>query len=141
MRERFHLPSPAMVLATVALFVALTGTAVAAGIVAKAKFALNAGKLQGSTAAQVAAMPGPASTAAGLVSTKSASFSLAGQNVKTFGATCDSGQKAVSGGFTSQGAVLSADSGPTSDGSGWQLLLVNADASAASGTVYAVCLK
>ena len=76
MRKRFHLPSPAMVLATIALFVALTGTAVAAGIVAKAKFALNAGKLQGSTAAQVAAMPGPASTAAGLVSTKSASFSL-----------------------------------------------------------------
>jgi hypothetical protein len=46
MRERFHLPSPAMVLATIALFVALTGTVVAAGIVAKAKFALNAGKVE-----------------------------------------------------------------------------------------------
>jgi hypothetical protein len=31
MLKRFHLPSPAIVLATIALFVALTGKAVAAG--------------------------------------------------------------------------------------------------------------
>ena len=46
-----------MVLAAIALFVALTGTAVAAGIVANAKLPLNAGKLQGSTAAQLAEAP------------------------------------------------------------------------------------
>ena len=76
MRKRLRLPSPATVLASIALFVALTGTAVAAGIVAKAKFALNAGKLQGNTAAQVAALPGPASSAASLVTVKSSAFTL-----------------------------------------------------------------
>ena len=48
-----RLPNPAMVVAMLALLVALSGTAVAAGIVPKAKVALNALKLQGKTAAQV----------------------------------------------------------------------------------------
>lgn len=62
---RINLPSPATVLASIALFVSLSGTAIAAGAVPLAKkalFANNAGKLQGKTAEQVAAIPGPATS-------------------------------------------------------------------------------
>jgi hypothetical protein len=139
--SRIPLPKPATVLATVALFVALSGTAVAAGIVAKAKFALNAGKLQGQTAAQVAAQPGPASTAAGVVATRTASISVAAQDASQFTASCQSGEKAVGGGYTSNGATLLAQSGPTSDGASWQVVVLNLSNSGASGTAYAVCVK
>lgn len=53
------LPSPATVLASIALLVSLSGTAIAAGAVPLAKkalFASNAGKLQNKTVAQVAAI-------------------------------------------------------------------------------------
>jgi len=62
-------PSPATVLASIALLVSLSGTAIAAGAVPLAKkalFAKNAGKLQGKTARQVAAIPGPATSLNGL---------------------------------------------------------------------------
>src|SRR3954469_22344428 len=132
MKRRFRLPGPATGIATIALFVALSGTAVAAGIVAKAKFALNAGKLQGQTAAQGAALPSPASAAASLVTTKSASFTINPQAGRTVAVPCDSGQKAISGGFTSPQAVLLSDNAPSSDGASWQVFLVNVDSSAAS---------
>jgi hypothetical protein len=139
--SRIRLPKPATVLAAAALFVALSGTAVAAGIVAKAKFALNSGKLQGQTAAQVAAQPGPASTASGLVATRTTAFSIAGNDVKAVSAACQSGEKATGGGFSTNGAVLSVGSAPGSDGASWQVGLVNIDDSAASGTAYVVCVK
>lgn len=141
MKGKLRFPSPAMAIALVALFVALSGTAVAAGIVAKAKFALNAGKLQGQTAAQVAGLPSPASSAASLVTAKTGSFSIDAGNGRSVTVACDSGQKAISGGFTSPNAVLQGDSAPTSDGASWQLFLVNFGSSAASGTAYALCLK
>jgi hypothetical protein len=63
-RKQRRLPSPSLVLATAALFVALTGGATAAGIVAYAKHAGtadNAKHLGGKTAAQIAAtVRGPA---------------------------------------------------------------------------------
>jgi hypothetical protein len=139
--SRIPLPKPATVLAAVALFVALSGTAVAAGIVAKAKFALNAGKLQGKTAAQVAAQPGPASTAASLVATRTSSFSIAADEVKVVSAACESGEKATGGGYATNGAVLSVASAPTNDGAAWQVGLANIGSSSASGTAYAVCVK
>jgi hypothetical protein len=141
MKGRFRLPSPATAIATIALFVALSGTAVAAGIVPKAKFALNAGKLQGQTAAQVAAVPSPASSAASLVTTKTSSFSITSQNGSVVTVACDSGQKAIGGGYTSSQAVLQGDHSPSSDGGSWQSLLINVDNTTASGTAYAVCLK
>lgn len=141
MKKRLRCPSPATGIAMLALFVALGGTAVAAGVVPKAKFALNAGKLQGQTAAQVAALPGPASSAASLVTVKTASFSINAQDGKNVAVACDSGQKALSGGFTSQQAVLLAETAPAGDGNSWQLLLINIDSSNASGTAYALCLK
>lgn len=156
-------PSSALVVALVALFVSLSGTAVAAGVVPMAKralFANNAGKLQGKTARQVAAlpgpatsleglqaediaeMPGPASTAASLVSSASSPFALAPDEEKDFSAQCPAGAKAVSGGFTSPNVVLSADSRPTADGAGWTLYLVNMSSSlSATGNVQVICVR
>ena len=138
-----RLPSPAMVIALVALFVALGGTAfaTATAIAPKAKLALNSLKLQGKTAAQVAALPGPASSAAGLVAVRTVSFSIAGSGLQTVSAACQSGEKAISGAYSSSGAVLQASTAPSSDGSSWQMVLVNLDTASASGTGYAVCMK
>jgi hypothetical protein len=157
-------PSPALVVALVALFVALSGTAVAASPIAKrALFANNAGKLQGKTARQVAAipgpattlegqraedlalMPGPASTASSLVSSVSAPFALAPGEEKDVSAQCPAGAKAVTGGFTTTTTghpVFSLDMRPTADGGGWTLYLVNSSSSlSATGNVQAVCLR
>ena len=136
-------PSPALVIACVALFVALGGTAIAAAPIAKrALFANNAGKLQGKTAPQVAALPGPASSGARLVSTKTAPFALNPGAEGPFSVSCGTGEKALGGGFTTPNFVLSIDTVPTSDGSGWQLYLVNGSPSqGASGTVQAVCIR
>jgi hypothetical protein len=68
MLTKLHRPSPALVVASLALFVSLAGTAVSAGVVPLAKRALvadNAKKLGGKTRAQVAATPGPATTLGG----------------------------------------------------------------------------
>src|SRR5262249_4890292 len=141
---KLRLPSPAMVIALVALFVALGGTAFATvnAIVPKAKLSLNSLKLQGKTAAQVAAIPGPASSAAALVSVRTVSFSIGAGGVQQVSAACQSGEKAVGGGYSTSGAVLSASSAPSSDGSAWQMFLVNVDTSgSASGTGYATCIK
>jgi hypothetical protein len=156
MMFRKHL-SPAFVVALVALFVSLGGTAVAAGIVPLAKRALTADtakqadvakKLSAAASSaltqQAGQLPGPASTAAGLVSVKSAPFSLAASGGSMFTAPCGSGEKALSGGFgyDSSALVLSVDSLPTPDGSGWQIYLINlSTSSGASGTVYAMCLR
>lgn len=140
---RIRTPSATFVVACIALFFALGGTAIAAApTVKRALFANNAGKLQGKTAAQVAALPGPASHVAGLVSAKSAPFSLNPGEEKYFAVPCAPGEKATSGGFTSPNSVLAADTLPTTDGGGWQVYLVNLSSSqAASGTVHAVCLR
>jgi hypothetical protein len=145
MTGKIRLPSPALVVALIALFVALSGTAVAAGIVPLAKRALsadNAKKVGGKTAAQLAQMAGPASTASPLVSVKSVPFALAANGGGFVTVTCDAGQKVVSGGFTSPQAVLALDSLPSADGTGWQTYVLNlSDSQAASGTAFASCLK
>ena len=151
-------PSPALVVAMAALFVALGGTAgavVTAGV-PLAKRALvsdNSKKLNGFTANEIASAavqvavkespPGAraASSVAGLVSTKTATASLAANGEGEFTVTCDSGQKAVGGGFSSDGAVFNFDSHPASD-STWRLYLANGSASeAANVTLYATCLR
>jgi hypothetical protein len=142
---RIRRPSPALIVAMIALFVSLSGTAVAAGVVPMAKralFANNAGKLQGKTASQIAALPGPARAAASLVSTNSTPFSLAPGAEQDFTVGCATGAKAISGGFTSPNGVLAMDTRPTADGAGWTVYLVNLSSSqAASGSVQATCLK
>ena len=163
MVRKLRLPSPAMAVALAALFVALGGTAVAAGVPALAKRALvadNAKKLGGKTSAQllatantaakaaaqsaaagVAQQPGPASTAAGLVTVKTAPFNLGGNGEGDFTAACDAGQKAVGGGFDNPaGVVLSIDSRPGPDGASWKVYLF-AGSSGGSGNIYVVCLR
>ncbi len=142
---RIRHPSPALVIAVLALFISLSGTAVAAGVVPMAKkalFANNAGKLQGKTLTQVAALAGPASKAASLVTVASAPFSLGVSEERDFTVQCASGAKAISGGYTSPNSVLAFDSRPTPDGAGWGVYLVNLSNSAAgAGAAYAVCLR
>jgi hypothetical protein len=146
------LPGSAIVIAVLALFVSLSGTAVAAGVVPLAKRALsadkakqadNAKKLGGETAAAIVARaaqtPGPAGTAAGLVSAKQASDSLAAQTGREFVIACDGGKKVISGGFASDGSVIAFDSRPISD-STWGIYLMNIGDGNAGVTLYAVCL-
>ncbi len=152
---RMKRPSPAFVVAMVALFVALGGTAgavvnAAVPLAKRALVADNAKKLGGQTSAQIvsraasqaASAPGPASTAAGLVTTVS-------QSVGTFApgfeaavsVVCASGKKVIGGGFSSDGAVYNLDSHPANDTT-WRLYLVNGDETqpAPNTTVYAVCI-
>lgn len=143
MFRRIPHPSPALVIALLALFVALSGTAVAAGIVGHAKLADNAMKLQGKSAAQVAALsPGP-SALAGYVTVKSGTWTLNGGQYADLTTTCDTGQKAIGGGFDNPvGSAFSVDTRPTADGSGWRIFLVNtSNTDTASGSLYAVCLR
>lgn len=150
-------PSPALVIAVLALFVSLSGTAVAAGVVPLAKRALsadkakqadNAKKLEGQTTAAIVAKaaqtPGPASSAAGLVGVKTAAWSLGASGQTEFVVVCDAGQKAVGGGFDDPGGYAHPwDSRPTADGAGWRTIVtVGSNAPAQqTGTVYAVCLR
>jgi hypothetical protein len=147
MSRKLRLPSPALVVASIALVVALTGTAVAANVVPLAKRALvadNAKKLGGQTSSQLVSRAseaaGPASTAVGLITVKTAPFSLGAQQGGDFTVTCDPGQKAISGGYDNPtGVALGWDSRPTADGTGWASYL--SSSSGGSGNVYAICLK
>ena len=145
-------PSPALVVALLALFVSLSGTAVAAGVVPlakralhadKAKVADNAKRLEGQAAAallqKASQMPGPASSAAGLVTIKQSSESLGGKSGREYVIACDGGKKVVSGGYSTTGDVLGFDSRPVSDTS-WSIYLGNGGDGAASVTLYAVCI-
>jgi hypothetical protein len=150
-------PSPALVIAVLALFVSLSGTAVAAGVVPLAKRALsadkakqadNAKKLEGQTAAAIVAKaaqtPGPASSAAGLVSVKTAAWSLAADSQAEFIVVCDAGQKAIGGGFDDPGGYAHPwDNRPTVDGAGWRTIVTVGSSAPAqqTGTVYTVCLR
>jgi hypothetical protein len=148
--RRLKRPSAAFVVALIALFVALGGTAgaVVTAAVPLAKRALvadNAKKLGGKSASQIvtqaAQAPSPASTASGLIAVKTAPFSLGGMGEGDFSATCDAGQKAVGGGYDNpSGFAFGLDSRPSSDGASWKVYLVGGS-SGGSGNVYAVCLK
>jgi hypothetical protein len=144
--------------ALVALFFALGGTAgaVVTAAVPLAKRELvadNAKKVGGVSAAQLGgaavqlalkqspAGPRPASTAAGLVTVKSGTASLAADAEGEFTVSCDAGQKVLGGRFTSNGSVFNFDSYPASD-TAWRLYLANGSQSAgASITLYATCLR
>ena len=161
-------PTPALVIAMIALFVALGGTAgaVVTAAVPLAKRALvadnakralvadNAKKLGGQTASQVAGQaakaavalspPGAreASTAVGLVSTKTQTAQLGAGAAQAFQVVCDTGQKVLSGGFVADNAVIIAvGNGPMSETT-WGIGLLNLDSSApANVNLYAICIK
>jgi hypothetical protein len=166
---RRNLGGPALVVALIALFVALGEGAVAAGIVPLARHAITAGtatnslKLGGKTPAQIKTTlrgatgsrgpTGPQGAAGSAqVSLHTQTFSLnssgdpAGGDSATITAACASGQKAVGGGYATDGGntglvgVLGTDSAPTSADDGWSVMLANIDGSAThTGKVYAVC--
>jgi hypothetical protein len=170
MSRKLRLPSPALAVALAALFVALSGTAVAAGVPAlakraltadKAKVADNAKKLGGQTSAQLLAtantaakaaataagtaaaqQPGPASTAVGLVTIKTASAGQMppGNAIRTIGIACDAGQKVIGGGMSSDGVIVTFDSYPNTDAS-WEVVIGNLGGGTANVNVYAICLK
>ena len=143
----------ALVVAMLSLFVALSGTAgaVVSAAVPLAKRALvadNAKKVGGQTPAQIAqqaaAQPGPASTAAGLVTVKTGSWSNSAGSGNDFTVACDSGQKVVGGGWDDPaGWSHSWDDRPTSDGAGWHVYVSTGDSAPGnqSGGLYAVCLR
>jgi hypothetical protein len=152
-------PGQALLVACVALIVALSGTAVAAGIVTNARHAnradlatraLNADRLQGRSAVQIAAagaqagaqLAGPASTAAGLVTVKtSPAGRVPAAGTATFSISCDGGAKVVGGGYSTDSPMLVLQSYPASDTT-WSVRLVNVDNSAAHDVgVYATCLR
>jgi hypothetical protein len=179
--RRLRLPSPAMTVALVALFVALSGTAFAVqgAIVPLAKRALTADKakvadkamraansenaahaltadsakklgevatsaLVKEAVSQASQSPGPASTAAGLITVKTAQWTAAPGSHSDVPVTCDPGQKAIGGGWDDPaGWGHDWDSRPTPDGSGWQIYIgVSTNAPGQqTGNQYAVCLK
>ena len=180
-KRRLGLPSPAMTVALVALFVALSGTAFAVGeaIVPLAKRALTADKakvagkatraanadnaahaltadsakklgdvatsaLVQTAVSQASQSPGPASTAAGLVTIKTTQWSLGPSGHGDFAVQCDSGQKAIGGGWDDPvGWSHPWDTRPTPDGSSWVVFVSVAPSAPGqqTGNVYAVCLK
>ena len=154
--------SPALIVAMAALFVALGGTAgaVVTATVPLAKRALtadNAKKLGGQTpsqltaqaaqraVAQASAAPGPASTAAGIVTVKTQSVGpIADDNtVHPFRITCDAGQKVLSGGVYSPNNVIVATDSYPADASTWEMAIVHmgSDPTPANLNVYAICIK
>lgn len=153
-------PSPAMAVALVALFVGLTGTAVGAmqivplakkalyankaGTAKKASLAANASRLEGKTAAEVAALAGPASSVAGLVTVKSAPFNIAAApGLTTASVACDSGSKAIGGGFSTAAAaiILGGSTTISADGGTYSMVLANFGGPAATGNIWTVCVK
>ncbi len=169
MFRRIPHPSPAMVVAMLALLVALSGTAFAAGVVPVAKRALsadNAKKLQGETSAQLLEAASASSkladdashlqgktadeivTAAqtksvsGFVTIKESNFSMGTGQIVDYTMSCDAGQKAISGGSQySQAPAFLLESRPTPDGSAWKVMLVNpSDSDGAFGNLFVVCV-
>jgi hypothetical protein len=75
------------------------------------------------------------------VTIHTAPYSLAADTVQGFTVNCGAGQKAVSGGFDSDGSVFNYDTRPTAADDGWSLVLANPDTTnGATGVVYVSCL-
>ena len=159
-RRKLQRPTPAFVIAMIALFVALGGTAGAVAtatvplakralVADKAKTALiaeNAKKLGGQTSAQIvqaaSQAPGPASSALGLVTTKTGSAQVGAGSGGAYTVQCDAGQKVISGGFIADNVVILAlANGPVNESS-WGIGLLNLDdAAPANVNLYAICIK
>ena len=157
---KLRLSGPAFALALIALFVALGGGAVAAGIVPLARHSITAGtasnalKLGGKTPSQIAkslhgargpqglrGLQGPQGPAgpqgtpgtAAAVSVHTVAYSLAAGADQTVVASCGPGQKAIGGGYDSDSAhaVINLDLKPTAADDGWSILLDNQDKNSA----------
>jgi hypothetical protein len=160
----------------IALFVALSSTGIAANIVPlakralkadRAKVATNALKLNGQTATQIAAIPGPATdaatlngqTAAQIAATPGPTSSLSGSlftyrtdsfELSSEGASartdvkCQTGEKAIAGGWSIDSGLASVTrDSPQADGLGWRFAIFAESGNdlPAIGTVFAICAK
>jgi hypothetical protein len=133
--------SPSLVIACAALVIATAGTAIAATpAVKRALYAENAGKLGGRKLAQVAALPGPASSAARLVSVETTSATLAPQEEREVTIRCTGRDRVLSGGWTSTTPLLGTNGRPSAIGT-WTVNLVNLVSSEAAVTLYATCIR
>lgn len=168
--------TPSVVVSMVALFAALAGTGWAQEAVPlakraltadKAKVATNALKLNGQTATQVAATPGPGTDAATLNGQTAAQIAamtgptgtLAGGlfTIRSTGwsieledetidarALCLPGERAVNGGWDQAAGVaaIKADR-PIPNGSGWFIKIFgeSGDTVPANGSVWVICAK
>ncbi|MGH3137740.1 MAG: hypothetical protein ACRDPV_14750 [Gaiellaceae bacterium] len=160
---RMKRPSPAFVVAMVALFVALGGTAgavvnAAVPLAKRALVADNAKKVGGLTAVQLGsaaaqagakaalsaspAGPRPASTAAGLTVIKSQPLgSLPPDAVNGTQVTCDAGQTAIGGGISSDTHLVAVFDSYASSSTTWSVGAGNFGGGTANVTAYAICLK
>jgi hypothetical protein len=168
--------TPSVVVSMVALFAALAGTGWAQEAVPlakralsadKAKVATNAQKLNGRTATQIAATPGPGTDAAtlngrtaaqlaatpgptgtiagGLFTIRSTGWSISNQDEDVDArALCLPGERAVNGGWDQAVGVaeIRADR-PIPDGSGWFINVFgeSGDNLPANGSVWVICAK
>lgn len=136
-----------MVVALIALFVSLSGTAMAAKPVARALFANNAGKLQGSTRAQVisaaaaAVRPTPVTSVRGLVSFATREFFALPGSETTEPVSCTSGS-AISAYWTTvgDGQGVPINITPTSETTWWFVIKNLRADGPARGTITLVCL-
>jgi hypothetical protein len=168
--------TPPVVISMLAIFVALSPAGIAADVVPLAKRALTANKakvaanalklngqtatqiaatpgpgtdaatLNGQTAAQIAAMPGPTSSLAGsLFTIRSAPWSIQLQGEKIDSrALCASGEKALAGGWDiANGLVAVKHDQPLANGSGWffQGFANSGDTVPANGSSWVICAK
>ena len=174
--------TPSLVISMIALFVALSSTGFAADIVPLAKRALKADKaefakrankaldsdkLQGATADQIAAIPGPATDAqtlngqtaqqiastpgpasslpAGLVTLRSKGWSVQNEgNTTQERVLCNTGEKAVGGGFDmASGYANPIIDAPIFDLSGWtfKVWALSGNNVPAQGSVWVICAK
>jgi hypothetical protein len=79
---------------------------------------------------------------AALTTTKTAAYSLGPSEGKDVSVACDAGQKAIGGGFDSNGVVVPLDTRASGDGASWTVFVQNLHSSQAfSGTAYAICLR
>ena len=139
-------PTPAFVVALLALFVALAGTAnavvdAAVPLARRALLAENAKKLNGQTARKVANTPGPASTAAGVVTTRSKSVVITPGTAEFFTIDCEPNEKVVGAGYASDAAVLNLFLSQPSTATTWRLGFVSATNRTATTTLYAICIR
>ncbi len=176
LRLRGRRVTPTLVISMLALFVALAGTGIAQNAIPlarraltanTAKVAANAQKLQGRTAAQVAATPGPGTDAAtlngqtaaqiaaasgptstlagGLFTIRSTGWSILNEgDVVDARALCLPGERAVNGGYDyADGLASTIADRPIPDGSGWfiKIFAESGNRVPANGSVWAICAR
>jgi hypothetical protein len=122
------------------------GSAATAQSAAAATTAGDAATLNGMTAAQIAALPGPsAGIPASSIVYRTDSFEVNSEGATSrVTANCQSGERVIGGGWSQDsGAAYVLRDSPRADGTGWNFTIWGESGNnlAAVGTVYAVCVK